>query len=59
MMIKKSLFLLAIVATLFSCEAESFDESIATIENTPQETPDLEPGKIIDTYIESDGGLNN
>jgi len=28
-------------------------------ENKPiEETPDISPGKIIDTYIETDGGLN-
>ncbi|WP_160114235.1 MULTISPECIES: hypothetical protein [Aquimarina] len=58
-MIKKSLFLLSVITILCSCEAESFEESIATTENTPQETPDVEPGKIIDTYVESDHGLNN
>jgi hypothetical protein len=60
-MIKKLPFLLAVVIILFSCEAESFDENEFTPENGPEVNPDpaVEPGKIIDNYIEVDGGLNN
>ncbi|WP_106795003.1 hypothetical protein [Aquimarina sp. Aq78] len=62
-MIKKLPFLLAVVIILFSCEAESFDENAFTPENGPEVNPEIdpaiEPGKIIDNYIEVDGGLNN
>ncbi len=58
-MIKKLPFLLAVVIILFSCESESFDENAFTPENGPEVNPEVEPGKIIDNYIEVDGGLNN
>ncbi|WP_103070732.1 hypothetical protein [Aquimarina sediminis] len=59
-MIKKLPFLLAIVIVLFSCEAESFDESSSPEETIPQDTPApaIEQDKIIDEYNETDGGLN-
>jgi len=68
---KKLLFLLTLSVALFSCETESFNEENFSPENNPteeskpieeniptEETPDIAPGKIIDTYIETDGGLN-
>ncbi len=64
-MIKKLPFLLAVIAILLSCEKESFDESVASPESTPEEnlpqddSPIITTEKIIDNYIEVDGGLNN
>ncbi|WP_234859199.1 hypothetical protein [Aquimarina aquimarini] len=64
-MIKKLPFLLAIIAILLSCEKESFDESVVSPESTPEEnlpqddSPIITTEKIIDNYIEVDGGLNN
>ncbi len=56
---KKLTFLLAITAILFSCEAESVNDDNFSPENNPSQNPTLEPGKITDTYVETDGGLNN
>lgn len=62
-MIKKLPFLLVIVTILFSCEAESFEESDFTTENTTENTPEATPAinqeKIIDLYNENDRGLGN
>ncbi len=55
---KKLTFLLAISIALFSCEADSVNDNFSP-ENNPVENPDIEPGKIIDNYNETDGGLNN
>ncbi|MBP2830620.1 hypothetical protein J8281_00355 [Aquimarina sp. U1-2] len=56
---KKLTILLAISIALFSCEAESADEQSFSPEVNPIDNPDVEPGKIIDNYNETDGGLNN
>ncbi len=58
-MVKNLLLLIAMVVVLFSCESESLEESVNITEDIPQENPEIEPEKIIDTYIENDGGLNN
>ncbi len=59
-MIKKLPFLLVIAIALFSCEAESFDETTFTQENDPSVIDtDVDQEKIIDESNETDGGLNN
>ncbi len=56
---KKLTLIFVVAIALFSCEAESFDQSIANqTETSPEETED-EPIEVIDTLIDDSKGLNN
>ncbi len=57
---KKLTFLLVIAVALFSCEAESFNESVTNQESNPTEnTPTDVTDEVIDTFDDTSKGLNN